>query len=218
MRDISNGGLFINIEGIDGAGKTTLIKELANIITTKGYDLITSREPGGTDFAEQLRAVFKHNDTANVSHTAQALLVTAARRDHVERLIMPSLAKGKIVLTDRFATTTRMYQRNVEDLERLIEYGTAGLMPDINICLDIEYDTYTKRIIENLENGKFDQARVDHLDLIDKAEFQDRKHVLQRLQDSVVGGPHYMVDANGTPEETLASVLKLLNGKLMLDL
>ena len=100
-------GRFITFEGIDGAGKSTHIEPLAERLRARGVSVVCSREPGGTAFAEQLRELLLHQSMDGVAET---LLVFAARRDHLERVIAPALARGEIVLCDRFTDATFAYQ------------------------------------------------------------------------------------------------------------
>ncbi|MEL7093356.1 MAG: dTMP kinase, partial [Pseudomonadota bacterium] len=103
-------GAFISFEGIDGSGKSTQARLLADHLRAKGYDVVLTREPGGSAGAEEIRALVLQGDPDRWSAHTELLLFTAARRDHLERLILPSLAAGKIVICDRFADSTRLYQ------------------------------------------------------------------------------------------------------------
>ena len=100
---------FISFEGIDGSGKTTQLELLAEQLRTEGHQVLLTREPGGSPGAEEIRTLVLQGDPDRWSAETELLLFTAARRDHLERTILPALAAGKIVLCDRFADSTRMY-------------------------------------------------------------------------------------------------------------
>ena len=103
-------GRFISFEGIDGSGKSTQAKLLAKTLGDLGYDVVLTREPGGSVGAEEIRALVLQGDPDRWSAESEILLFTAARRDHMEKTILPALNAGKIVICDRFADSTRMYQ------------------------------------------------------------------------------------------------------------
>jgi len=139
---MSAGGRFITFEGIDGSGKSTQIRMLADTLRDEGYDVVLTREPGGSEGAEEIRSLVLEGDPDRWSAETEILLFTAARRDHLERTILPALAAGKVVLCDRFADSTRMYQglsrgdlRGIVDqLHRLM----IGREPDLTILLDMD--------------------------------------------------------------------------------
>ena len=132
---------FISFEGIDGSGKSTQIKLLADHLHSQGRKVIATREPGGSTGAEEIRALVLQGEIDRWSAETELLLFTAARRDHLERTIRPALAAGKIVLCDRFADSTRMYQglsrgdlrQTVDQLHNLM----IGTEPDLTVLLDI---------------------------------------------------------------------------------
>ena len=132
---------FISFEGIDGSGKSTQIKLLADHLHSQGRKVIITREPGGSTGAEEIRALVLQGEIDRWSAETELLLFTAARRDHLERTIRPALAAGKIVLCDRFADSTRMYQglsrgdlrQTVDQLHSLM----IGTEPDLTVLLDI---------------------------------------------------------------------------------
>ncbi|MEH6831604.1 MAG: dTMP kinase [Sulfitobacter sp.] len=138
----SHEGLFISFEGIDGSGKSTQVTRLAEYLRRSGREVVVTREPGGSDGAEEIRALVLQGDPDRWSAETEILLFTAARRDHLERLIRPALAAGKIVICDRFADSTRMYQGlsrgdlrgTVDKLHDLM----IGVEPDLTILIDMD--------------------------------------------------------------------------------
>jgi dTMP kinase len=135
-------GLFLTFEGIDGSGKSTQARMLAERLDQDGFDVVATREPGGSPGAEEIRRLVLEGDPDRWSAETEILLFTAARRDHLERLIDPSLAAGRIVVCDRFADSTRMYQglrgpglrRIVDDLHELM----IGREPDLTFIIDMD--------------------------------------------------------------------------------
>lgn len=142
-------GLFLTFEGIDGSGKSTQCKRLAETLNSDGWDTVLTREPGGSKGAEEIRSLVLEGDPARWSAETELLLFTAARRDHMERLIAPSVAAGKVVICDRFADSTRMYQGlSRGDLRAKVD-ALHDLMiarePDVTILLDMDPATGLSR-------------------------------------------------------------------------
>jgi dTMP kinase len=139
---VSKSGFFISFEGIDGSGKSTQTKLLKQQLEILGYDVILTREPGGSPGAEEIRALVLQGDPDRWSAYTEILLFTAARRDHLERTIQPALDAGKIVICDRFADSTRMYQglsrgdlrATVDKLHSLV----IGVEPDLTLVIDMD--------------------------------------------------------------------------------
>ena len=142
-------GRFITFEGIDGCGKSTQTKLLAARLQDEGYDIILTREPGGSKGAEEIRELVLQGATDRWSAETEILLFTAARRDHIERTILPALIQGKIVICDRFADSTRMYQGiSRGDLRALVDQLHSLMIPydpDITILIDMDPETGLKR-------------------------------------------------------------------------
>ncbi len=139
---------FISFEGIDGAGKTTHIDALASRFTAQGRTVTRSREPGGTALAEQLRNLVLHEPMDTMT---EVLLMFAARRDHVQRVIAPALARGDVVLCDRFADASFAYQGAGRGLDwgillELERWVLEGLQPDLTIWFDLPADIAAQRL------------------------------------------------------------------------
>jgi dTMP kinase len=135
-------GLFISFEGIDGSGKSTQARLLADALTTAGYDVVLTREPGGSVGAEQIRSLVLEGDPDRWSAESEILLFTAARRDHLEKTISPALDAGKVVICDRFADSTRMYQGiSRGDLRQVVDQLHTlmiGREPDVTFIVDMD--------------------------------------------------------------------------------
>ena len=136
-------GLFITFEGGEGGGKSTQVARLAERIAALGREVVRTREPGGTEMAERIRALLVNGEPEALSSTAEALLNYAARDDHLRRLIRPALGRGAVVISDRFMDSTRAYQAYAGDcplaLVEALEREVVGeTVPDMSIILDID--------------------------------------------------------------------------------
>lgn len=136
-------GLFITFEGADGGGKTTQLHKAAEALRALDYEVVESREPGGTSLAEQVRGIVL-NAELPLTNTTQTLLFLAARSEHVDKLLRPAVKAGKIVLCDRFSDSTLVYQglanglklEELDNLRQLNLAATEGFTPDMTIVLD----------------------------------------------------------------------------------
>ena len=193
-------GFFITFEGIDGSGKSTQARFLAEHLRADGRDVVLTREPGGSPGAEEIRALVLEGDPERWSAETELLLFTAARRDHLERLIDPALAAGKVVISDRFADSTRVYQGlRAGDLRQKVDALHAlmiGREPDLTLIIDMDPDTGLARArgrggheerFEDFGAGLQARLRQGFLDLA--REFPDRCVVVDgaRPIDAVAG-------------------------------
>ena len=158
-------GRFITMEGVDGSGKTTQLQLTARYLLDCGYDVVTTREPGGTKLAERIRDVVLDADAA-VNPRTEVLLYLAARAEHVEKVIRPALEAGKIVLCDRFADSTMVYQGFVRGIEidkvkALCEFATDGIQPDLTILLDAAPEALLQRRADRRVKDRFEQEGLD---------------------------------------------------------
>ncbi|WP_278921254.1 MULTISPECIES: dTMP kinase [Pseudophaeobacter] len=187
-------GLFLTLEGIDGSGKSTQCQRLAAALRAAGYDTLVTREPGGSPGAEDIRRLVLEGDPDKWSAETEILLFTAARRDHLERTIQPALAAGKVVICDRFADSTRMYQglsrgdlrATVDQLHSLM----IGREPDLTLLIDMDPATGLARAkgrqgseerFEDFGLALQEKMRAGFLALAQ--EFSDRFCVIDGSQD-----------------------------------
>ncbi len=156
-------GLFIALEGPEGSGKTTQARLLADRISRAGFDVLLTREPGGTDLGERLRdLMFRERRLPDIEPRVQALLMIAARAQHVEERIRPWLNEGGVIVCDRFAASTVAYQGagfglDGSNLEQINEFAMAGVRPDLTILLDIDAQLGVARSL-NLRGSDWEKA------------------------------------------------------------
>lgn len=141
-------GLFVTLEGVDGAGKSSHVQYIADFLRARGRHVIVTREPGGTDLAERLRKAILEEPMEPATET---LLLLAARADHVQRVIRPALQAGHSVVCDRFEDATLAYQGAgkgvpVDLIERLSEAAHPGLRPDRTLLFDCTYEVSSRRL------------------------------------------------------------------------
>ena len=198
---------FISLEGIEGAGKSTLAQTLAQALRARSIPVLLTREPGGTPLAEQLRALLLQTAGEHISPAAETLLMFAARSIHLENRIRPALLAGSWVICDRFTDATRAYQgagRGVEAalIERLAQSVHGTLWPRRTLLLDLPVELALPRLraragqqdrFESEERGFFERVRARYLELA--AREPERVRVL---------------DASAAPEQVAASALAAL--------
>ena len=201
--------MFITFEGIDGSGKSTQARGLAEALSGLGHAVIRSREPGGSPGAEEIRALVLQGEPDRWSAQTEILLFTAARRDHLERTIAPALAAGKVVVCDRFADSTRMYQGLtraedgadlrglVDDLHRLM----IGREPDLTFLIDIAPEIGLARA----KGRQGHEERFEDMGLAMQARMRDG---FLRLAQEFPARIR-VIDGNRPPEAVAAEVLAL---------
>lgn len=135
-------GIFLTFEGIDGSGKSTQARALETALRAGGHDVVLTREPGGSTGAEAIRALLVEGDADRWSPETEILLFNAARRDHLEKTVLPALARGAIVISDRFADSTRVYQgaarASLRPLVDRLHDLVIGMEPDLTFIIDMD--------------------------------------------------------------------------------
>lgn len=160
-------GLFITFEGPEGGGKTTQMADLVEFLRQAGFDLLSTREPGGTDIGDQVRAVLADHRNTEMRPRTELLLFQASRAQLVEQVIRPHLALGGVVICDRYGDSTLAYQGyghqqfELEQVRRLVEFATGGLKPDLTLLLDVDVETGLKRKQQEGEWNRLDAYQVD---------------------------------------------------------
>lgn len=179
-------GKFITFEGIDGAGKSTHIEFLAGLLKENGIRVVVTREPGGTELGEKLRNLLLH-ETMHLE--TEALLMFAARREHLAQVIEPALTRGDWVISDRFTDASFAYQgggRNLDmnKLRELEKWVHPNRQPDLTLLFDVALDVARKRLDETRDLDKFEKEKADFFAAtrqvyLDRAkEFAERFYVI----------------------------------------
>jgi len=187
-------GKFITFEGIDGAGKSSHVGWLAELLRQRGLVVHVTREPGGTELGENLRELLLHK---SMHLETETLLMFAARREHLARLIEPALAKGEWVICDRFSDATYAYQGGGRGLERhklqqLEQWVHGHLQPDLTLLFDLPLDIARERIaLASRVLDRFEQERADFHERV-------RQAYLERWHSSP--GRIHVIDAQGSIE------------------
>jgi len=165
--------MFITLAGIEGSGKTTQIKKIAEFLENRKQPYIITREPGGTDVGKKIRAILLDPDSKGLSPKAELLLYAADRAHHIESVIVPALNSGKYVICDRFMDCTTAFQGfgrgiDISLIEKIHEIVLSGLKPDITFLLDIDPEEGLKRAISGITKGersvkesRFEQETLD---------------------------------------------------------
>jgi dTMP kinase len=153
--------MFITFEGTEGSGKSSQIDALAVYLRQRGYDVLATREPGGTSISEQVRAVLSNLDNAEMHPRTETLLFQAARAQLVEQVLRPHLARGGVLLSDRYADSTLAYQgyghqQDLVQLRALLAYVTGGLAPDLTLLFDLSVEEGLRRKAKGGEWNRLD--------------------------------------------------------------
>jgi dTMP kinase len=204
-------GKFISLEGIEGAGKSTLARTLEAALRSRGIAVLMTREPGGTPLAERLRGIVLERGSEQISPQAETLIMFAARAIHVENLIRPALTQGKWVISDRFTDATRAYQgagRGVEAglIETLADAVHGDLWPDRTLVLDLPVEQGLTRARRRKGSGdRFEDEDV---------RFFGRVRACYRSLAANEAMRVRMIDASAGPEQVAERALQALNDLL----
>jgi dTMP kinase len=159
---VSHSGKFITLEGMDGAGKSTHIPTIIKLLEARGVEVVSTREPGGTELGEKLRALLLHEEMHPETET---LLMFAARREHLEKVILPALKRGAYVLSDRFTDATYAYQHgakgvSLEKIRQLESWVQGELQPDLTILFDVPVAVSMQRLSTARSPDKFESENA----------------------------------------------------------
>jgi dTMP kinase len=202
-------GFFVTFEGPDGSGKSTQSQRLAARLAGEGFDVVATREPGGTPLGEEVRQILLHSSELDPAATTDALLFNAARAQLVARVIRPALARGAVVVCDRYADSTLAYQgygagQSLEELRAIGSFATGGLVPDMTVLFDIPVDEGLRR--KSDEANRFEKAVT--------VEFHQR--VRDGFLAMAAGSPQRfsIVDATRPPDNLAEDVFELVFARL----
>lgn len=202
---------FITIEGGEGSGKTSVIIKLIDELNKRGYQTLSTREPGGSKIAEEIREVILNVENTNMDYMTEALLYAASRRQHLEEVVKPAIKDGKLVICDRYVDSSLAYQGHarglgIDNVYEVNMYATGGFMPDLTIFIDVPPEVGLSRIKKN-------NRSVDRLDL-EKMNFHNLVHegylkVYERFPERIV-----RIDGNKPIDEVYEDLLKIIDQKL----
>jgi dTMP kinase len=197
---------FITLEGVDGAGKSTHIPTIANLLRAKGNEVLVTREPGGTPLGERLRELLLHE---SMHPETETMLMFAARREHLEQVIKPALVRGVYVLSDRFTDATFAYQcggRGVSaDKVRQLEAWVQGeFQPDLTLLFDVPVSVSTQRLAGARDPDRFERENGDFFERIRQAYLARASEFSQRFR--IVDSGKTLDEISKELEEILASI------------
>lgn len=196
-------GLFITLEGADGCGKTTQLNLLKEYLTSKGYEIVVTREPGGKGLGEKLREILLNYD-GEVSDRCEAFLYLADRAQNIDTIIKPAINSGKIVLCDRHTDSSVAYQgygreQNIDNINMLNELAVNGVHPDLTIVFDIDTETSMERV--GAEKDRLESAGIEFHKRVRNGYLEIAKKNPQRIK---------VVDASQTIEDVQRDVIKIV--------
>ena len=202
-------GIFISFEGVEGAGKSTQAKLLAEYIAKLGYLIVLTREPGGTPIAEHIREILLEPGNTDMTDITEILLYLASRSQHVRQLILPALSEGKVVICERFSDATFAYQGyargfDLNSLEQMNEIATGGLKPDLTIFLDLEAEDGLSRKSED-DLDRLESESIDFHRRVRKGYFAIARKSPQRVK---------VIDARGSIEDVHLRVKECIDQRL----
>ncbi len=202
---------FITFEGVDGAGKSTHLNWFADTLRARGIDLLVTREPGGTPMGEKLRDILLHEP---MHAETEALLMFAARREHIAKVIKPALEQGTWVISDRFTDASFAYQGGgrglpVEKLEQLEQWVQGSFQPDLTLLFDIPVEVARERLSKNVALthvalDKFEQEKSDFFEKVRDAYLARAQKNPQRF--AVIHAEHTPAEVKVALEKIIASI------------
>lgn len=203
-------GMFITIEGGEGAGKTTMMDRMVEWLVARGTKVVRTREPGGTELAEKLREILLDRNTVGLSGQAELLLMFASRAQHLTEVIRPALARGETVLCDRFTDATWAYQGGgrglpVEDIATLERLVHGDLQPDLTLLLDLPVAQGLQRASRRGVADRFEEESSGFFGRVRQAYLERAASAPERFA---------VVDASGTVEQVWSQVEVILQQRV----
>ena len=180
-------GLFITLEGIEGAGKSTAVDFIEDFLTKEGHDVIKTREPGGTVIGEQIREILLKNENYTLTYDTELLLVFSARAQHIQEVILPALSSGKIILCDRFTDASYAYQGGGRGIDasriNLLEKWVQGdLRPNLTLLFDLDVSIGMQRTKKRSDADRFEREEINFFKKIRNTYLERAKNEPQRFR------------------------------------
>ncbi len=206
-------GIFITFEGTEGSGKTTVVHKIENKLLEMNYKVITTREPGGSKIAEEIRNIILDVDNVKMDGITEALLYAASRRQHLVEKVLPYLENGYIVLCDRYIDSSLAYQGyarglGIEEIYQVNQFATNGLLPDLTIYIDVKPEIGLNRI----KNNSREQNRLD----LEKLEFHHRVYEGYNIISKKFANRFAIVDGNQLSDKVFQDSLQYIENLIKL--
>ena len=199
---------MVVFDGSNGAGKTTVIKSVETYLLSKGFDVLLTREPGGTPIGEKIREIILDPATPEMSFMTELMLFGAGRAQHIQEKLIPALSEGKIVISDRFDAATYSFQHfargiDINTINKINDLALSGFSPNMNIVLDLDPEEGLKRV----------QSRGEGLDRLEdeKAEFLARARNGYLKQAEQNPSKFEVIDASQSKEKVLQDVIQVID-------
>ena len=180
-------GLFITLEGVEGAGKSSLMNYIGEILSEAGHNVVLTREPGGTKTGEQIRNILLDSNNIGLTDDTELLLMFAARAQHIQEIINPALAAGKTLICDRFTDASYAYQGGGRGLahsriQQLEEWVQHGLKPDLTLLFDLDVEIGLRRAGRRSEADRFEQEEISFFERIRACYLARAENETQRIK------------------------------------
>lgn len=200
-------GKFITFEGGEGSGKTTIIRQLAEELIAAGYNVVTTREPGGGKISEAIRDIILDKKNTEMDARTEALLYAASRRQHLVEVILPALKENSIILCDRYLDSSLAYQGvarglGISEVYKMNQFATDGILPDCTFYIDIDPEVGLRRIVENNRI----QNRLD----LEQKEFHDKVRTGYLELANMYPNRMRVIDGNQSKEEVYKDVKEMI--------
>lgn len=201
-------GLFITFEGNDGSGKSSVIEAIQEELEIRGYDIVHSREPGGSPIAEKIREIILDKTNVGMDDKTESLLYAASRREHIVKTVLPALNEGKIVLCDRFLDSSLAYQGyargiGIDEVYHMNTYATEGLLPDLTLLVCVKPEIGLGRI-KNNHRGELDRLELEKMEFHQKV-YDGYLQVQKKFPDRVV-----IINGEASREKVREDALKVV--------
>ncbi len=200
-------GKFISFEGVDGAGKSTHVEAVAQYLRDRGLNVVTTREPGGTPLGEKLRELLLHE---SMHLETEALLMFAARREHIAKIILPAIHRGDWVISDRFTDASFAYQGGgrrlaLDKLQSLEQWVHADLQPDLTLLFDVPLEVARERLSAGRALDKFEQEKDDFFERVREVYLMRVRSFPSRIK--IIDGTRPVAEVSAQVEHDVTALL-----------